>query len=226
MAAQSVAEDSLLYQRAVSHLVDLYHRASADQSGLFNGRQYAQYAFRFEDGAHPFFFSDKPGMGQVVYDGILYRELALQYDEIQGVLVMQDDQHFIQLLTPRIKSFSLFNSHFIRIVQDSTMPAQLKTGFYNVLYSGQASLLRKEEKKIRADVSGGELQRYIDVSVSYFVYAGNTYHLIKNKKTLLDVLADRKKELRQYIRSNGLNFRKDRQQALEKVIACYNQLVK
>jgi hypothetical protein len=226
VAAQSAADDSMLYKKAVYHVISLYHQAIGEQSGLYNGSQYGRYPFSFAGGGYPFFKEDKPGAGSVMYDGILYENVELQYDETQEVLIMQDSIRRIQLLNQKIEGFTLFNNAFIRIVKDSTAGPLVRTGFYNLLYNGNISLLKREEKIIREDVSTGELLRFIDLNVYYYIQKNSTFYSIKKKSSVLDVFKDRKKDIRQYIRKNKLSYRGNRDNILIKVTAYYDQLIK
>jgi hypothetical protein len=226
IVAQSAADDSMLYKKAVYHVIGLYHQAIGEQSGLYNGSQYGKYPFFFAEGGYPFFKEDKPDTGSVMYDGIMYEQVELQYDEVQEVLIMQDSTRRIQLLNQKIAGFTLFNNTFIRIIKDSTAAPLVRTGFYNLLYKGNISLLKREEKIIREDVSTGELLRFIDPDVYYYIQKDNIFYSIKKKSSILDIFKDRKKDIRQYIRKNKLNYKKNRDNMLIKVTAYYDQLIK
>ena len=224
--AQTPADDSLLYKNAVHRTIGLYHTAIGEQSGLFNGCQYAQFPFSFAENGHPFFKTNTAGTGSVIYDNILYENVQMQYDEVQEVLFMQDSVHRIQLLNQRIAGFTLFDNTFIHIVKDSQNAVLVNSGFYNVLYNGKIKLLKKEEKMIREDVSTGVIIRYIEILNYYYIEQNNAWYSIKNKNSIVDIFKDYKKEIRQYIKKNKLSYRKDRDNMLIKTTAYYDQLIK
>lgn len=224
--AQSAAEDSILYKKAVYNTIAVYHEAIGAQSGLFNGIQYAQYPFSFAENGNPYFKENKPGLGSVTYDNVLYENVLLQFDEVQEVIFMQDSSRRIQLLNQRVAGFTLFNNTFIRLVKDSANAVLAATGYYNLLYNGNTRLLKREEKIIREDVSTGALLRYIDVLTYYYIQKDNSWYSIKSKGAILNIFNDRKKELRQFIKKNKLSYRKDRDNMLVKVTAYYDQLTK
>ncbi len=224
VAAQSPAEDSLFYQKATDNLVSRYHQAIKDQSGLYNGIQYGGYTFVFREG-HAFFDNDKMGMASLVYDGVLYQQVMLQYDEIQEAVIIEDASLRIQLLNERLSKFSVFNNTFVRIVKDSSSNALLNTGFYNVLYDGKNSLLKKEVKTIREDITTDKIIYYVDVHRYHYIKKAAAYYAVNSKKNVLSILGDKKKDIQQYIRKNKLSFRKDRDNMLVKVMAYYDQLI-
>jgi hypothetical protein len=227
IVAQLSPGDSLFYQKAVSNLVSLYHQSSGDQSGIYSGTQYGGYPFSFTEG-HPFFYTDKSGTGSVLYDGVLYENVQLQYDELKEVVVMQDASHRIQLVNERIAAFTVFNNRFIRLERDSLNRSLVSTGFYNLLYEGNVSALKKETKELREELrSNGEgIQRYIDVRKYYYIKKNNEYYPVKNKKSVTGIYADHKKEIQQFIRKNKLSFRKAPDEMLVKVTEYYDRLIK
>ncbi|MEP6749843.1 MAG: hypothetical protein ABJB86_19050 [Bacteroidota bacterium] len=226
MVAQSSTDDSVLYERAIHNLVGLYQQSSGDQSGLFNGSQYGSYPFKFEEAGHAYFNADKSGYGSVMYDGILYENVSMQFDEIQEVLVIDSSSRRIQLLNERLAAFTLFDHNFIHIIKDSESAVLVRNGFYDILYNGNVSLLKKEEKLIREDVATGVLLRFIDVHSYYYIKRNSTYYSIKSKKSLFSIFKDRKKDVKQYVRKNKLSYRKDRENMLIRATAYYDQLIK
>lgn len=225
--AQLSASDSILYQKSFSNAVKVYQHSLEGQSGLYNGSEYPGYPFSFKTG-HPFFYSEKPGNGSIVYDMIAYPGIILQYDEVAEEVILYESNHRIQLLRERIARFSILENYFVRIVKDSLAMATVSTGFYQLLYEGQVSLLKKEVKTIAEElrsVSEGIL-RNIEIKLYYYIQKDNIYHPVKGKKDILAVFKDRKKEIQQYIRVNKLNFRKDSDTMLIKVTVFYDQLTK
>jgi hypothetical protein len=223
--AQSSTEDSTSFSKARNNATALYYQSSGDQSRLYNGTYYAGYPFVFAEG-NPFFLTDKEQQGSVVYDNILYQDINLLYDELTGVLIMQDENHRIQLLNDRISGFTILNYRFTHIINDNhdNSPA---TGFYNILYEGSLGILKKEIKTIReiSTYSEGKM-RMIDMKTNYYIRKNNDYFIIKDKKDLLNFFGERKKEIQHFIKAGKLNFKKDPDILLAKVASYYDQLIK
>lgn len=226
--AQLSVDDSVFYNKAVNNAKAIYFQSLGDQSGLYNGSQYAGCPFGFRDGGHPFFYSDVFLNGSIVYDKVLYPEAHLLYDEVVEVLLFQDSTHRIQLVNERVARFSILDNHFIRIIKDSSNRTLVKSGFYQLLYEGNTTVLKKEVKSIREVlISNTEgIYRYIDTKKYFYIKKGNDYYLVKRKKALLQLYKDRKKELQQYIKRNKLNFKRDPDSLLAKLSAYYDQLTK
>lgn len=223
--AQDTAEPgSSFYQQALANTIAIYHHSFGNQSALYNGSKYGGYPFRMQEG-QPFFNSTQPAVGSVSYDGILYDSVLMQYDEIIDRLLINDQANWIQLLTKKVDHFNLFNSDFIPLEMDSTNTNLVSSGFYNLLYSGKISLLKKQIKSIREVISSGlELQRFVDTKDYYYLQKDNRLFQIKSRKEFYKILGNRKKEMQQFIKANKLNFRKDRQNMLTKLTAYYDSL--
>jgi len=226
ISAQQSNPDNVFYQNAVNNAIKRYHQSTGDQSGIYNGSQYGGYNFTFKEG-HPYFNIDQFVRGSIVYDGVRYDSVMLLYDEIREVIVMQNVVIRVQLITDKISAFEIANDQFIRIVKDSTSPELIATGFYHILYEGNITLLKKEVKTIREQISNTDgLQRFADKKIHYYIKDADKYHVIKSKKDMLAFFSSHKKQVQQFIKDNHLNFRKDRDNTLMKVTAYYDGLKK
>jgi hypothetical protein len=223
--AQDNTSDSSFYQKALDNTIAMYHQSFDNQSALYNGSKYGEYLFRFA-GGDPFFNSPDPVTGSVIYDGIMYDSILMRYNEVTDVLVINAQVDRIQLLNERVEYFKLYNSDFIRLVKDSLTNSLVSTGFYNLLYKGKISLLKKQIKTIRETITLNELQRFVDTKDHYYIKKDEGIYPIKNRKDFFKLLGNRKKEVQQFIRANNLSFRKDRQNMLTKATAYYDSLKK
>jgi hypothetical protein len=226
VVAQSSADDSLFYKKAVNNLINLYQLSSGDQTALFNGSQYSKYPFKFENENHSYFFANGYGLGSVEYDGILYENLTMQYDEVQEALVVDSSSRLIQLINERVTQFKLFGNNFVRLVRDTQSTELVRTGYYNLLYEGNTTLLKREEKFIRDDVSTGTMLHFIDRHVYYYLKTNNSYYSFSSKGSFFSIFKDKKKNIRQFVRKNKLSYRKDRDNMLTKATEYYDQLTK
>jgi hypothetical protein len=163
----------------------------------------------------------------VAYDKIIYNDVYLYYDLVTGQVVMGDFYNVfkIALIGPLVDSFSI-EDHFFIHLRDSLNPSQPRNGFYERLYNGHIQLLKKEKKEIQEDLySSNVVQRFIHgADSSYYLKIGNVYHPVNNSRSLQNVLKDRKKDLKRFIRTRQLSMRKNRENTLIKVTAWYDSL--
>jgi hypothetical protein len=220
--AQSSMQDSLTRATTVNNALALYDQSTGDQSRLYNGTEYTGYPFNFTEGS-PFFQTSQPQPGSIVYDQVEYREIGLIYDNLSDRVIMQDENHRIQLSNEKISRFKIDDNSFIRIVSDSLNRTMPESGFYNILYEGRLTVLKKEIKTIRQIYSYSETSRTIDSKSNYYFRRNNQWIRITSLKELLNFFPDRKKEIQHIIKSNKLNFKKDTDNLLIKVAAWYDQ---
>jgi hypothetical protein len=224
--AQPAARDTSIGGSAYGFALRQYHDYLDPEPNLYRGGQYAEYGFLLKEG-HPFFGEDRLRKGTVVYNGILYENVSLLYDEILDQPVIPDPLKAfkIALISPQVGSFTIEDHSFIRL-SDSLNRSQPANGFYEQLYKGHVSLLKRERKTIQEDLSNPAegIRRFIDVHVSYYHRRGDEYYPVNNKGSLLYALKDKSREARKFMRQNHLNVRKDKENTLVKVVAWYDGL--
>lgn len=223
--AQNSVSDSAFYQQALTDTRAVYHQSFGDQSALYNGQEYADYLFGFENG-QPFFYSAEPVMGSIIYDGLTYDSILMRYDEIKDVVAVNHLNDKIQLWNEKVQGFNLYNSTFILLLKDSLSSSLVNSGFYNLLYKGKVSLFKKEIKTLMERTTLTELLRIIQQKDHYYIKKEGKFYPIKRKKDLFEIFGDSKKEVQRFINTNGLNFRKDPQNMLVKTTAYYDSLKK
>ncbi|WP_435353555.1 hypothetical protein [Emticicia sp. SJ17W-69] len=223
LIAQLKTNDSIFLQKAINHSVALYHLSLGDQSGLYNGSQYVGYSFTFKEGGQPYFYKDYT-KGSIIYDQVLYYNIDLLYDEVADVLILKDGVRYIQLINNKISRFTIGSNAFVQLAKEPTN--MIKSGFYHILYEGSInSVFKRETKTINEVLNSFEgIQRFIKTEQYYTIKNNNQYYLVNRKKDVLAIFKDHKKEIQQYIKSNKLNFKKERTNFLIKVCTYHDQL--
>ncbi|HTJ12091.1 MAG TPA: hypothetical protein VL547_08700 [Dinghuibacter sp.] len=211
--------DSSAFAGAISQ----FHKILSPENGLYNGSEYVDYAASLKNG-HPYFGSAQPFPGRVTYDGMTYDNLTLWYDVVRdGLVTVPPNMGFKMVLnSPRVKSFYLDGRKFIRLVRDSTH--DIRTGFYEVLYEGRVRLLRRTSKNIQESVTTTGVEHYIYADSSYHLEKGGHYYSINKKKSVLEALSDKRKEVQAYIRRNKLSLKRGKDESLTQIITYYDGL--
>jgi hypothetical protein len=221
--AQLSEKDSLLYNSAVNNLVATYHKNIGDQIGKYNGSQNAGYTVSFYEG-HPYFFKHELNKGSITYDNVVFNNVDLLYDEVKDWLILQDSTHRIQLVSQRLQGFTIFDQPFVRLEKNANTPI-VSSGFYQVLYNGEIKLYKKEVKIITEKFTNTpELKVLFEKVFYYYIKKGNRFYPIVKKKDFLKILNDKGKDLNDFISNEHLNFRKDKDNTLTKIVAYYDQI--
>ena len=214
--------DTLIKDKAVSKAQQVYFNGIGDQAAKFNGSQYQGYLASFQDG-HPYFKYDYLSKGSITYDGLKFDNLNLLYDEVIDCVVFQDNTHRIQLVNERLSEFSIEEYNFERLVKKNNSPL-INTGFYQVLSKGKINLYKKETKRLIDKITNtNELTVLFEVHQYYYILQGNQFFQINRKKDLLQFFTSKDPQIIKWIKSSGLNFRKQKESSFKKVIDYYNQ---
>jgi hypothetical protein len=209
----------------LQHAGDVYNEFIYKQSRLYNGIEHAGYSIKIQ--GHAYFHQREMQTGTIVYDELEYANVPMLYDLFKDqVIVLHFNQfNLLGLVSEKVKEFTLFNHHFIRLQIDSTSGSPLYTGFYDELYKGQLTVLCKRIKKIEETIKDEVERKFIEPDL-YFINKEHTYYAIKNYKHLIAALQNKAKEIKLYLRKNKIKFRKDPENAIVKAVAYYDSINK
>jgi hypothetical protein len=114
---------------------------------------------------------------------------------------------------------------FVRITADSSTPSFITTGFYEKLYDGKLSVFARYLKVAKQSTTVGEnFINYVDYN-SYYVLLNNTFYKADNKNDFLSVMADKKEEVKKYMKENKIKINdKEREASMVRVAAFYSQI--
>ena len=211
---------------AVKNAVSYYNSLFSEQLHLYNGKEYKDYVQTFTEG-QPYFEGTSFIVGTVDYDGSRYQDVSILYNTVtDNVIILSDNKiSKINLIKEKVKGFSILGHTFVNLASDSTISTEMSPGFYDVLASGTLTLLAKRRKTMQANTRQTVEWRVYSKD-HYYLKKNNVYHSISNKNDLLDEVADRRKDVQQYIKQNKLKFGKDPESVMIKVVEYYNQLNK
>lgn len=217
--------DSSFREAAIKNLIRFYDTTIGKQSHLYNGPLYEPYPRPFTEG-HQFFLEDFFRIGSVFYDGLKYDSIPLKYDLIRDELLLEHyNQVFaVNLLKEKVEAFSFSQHSFIKIIGDKKInfPGD---GFYDQLYSSPAiQFLAKRKKFIQETPRTITFERETYQRTYYYILKDGRYYDIKNKKSLMNLLRDKKKEMQQFIKNNSLRFKENFEEDVKQAIRYYDQL--
>jgi len=220
--AQPDSRDSLHPPGAYYNALQLYHQYVTPETGLYRGSEYVQYGYTLKEG-HPFFDDGHQQQGTIFYNGILFENLMILYDQVREQVVINDayENYKLFLINAQIDYFTI-QHHFFTNLRDNLNPSAPSPGFYEQLFTDRITLLKKEHKTVQTDLSSGKVEGYIVYSVSYYLKKGAIYYPVNNKRSLWQAMGDKRSEAKKFIRKNRLNIHDDKEKMLLQVAAWYN----
>lgn len=225
VSGQSIQEDSILFQTALSHTLAVYYDQLGDQSRLYNGSLYQGFDYVFREGS-PYFLSNKATrVGSVEYDSMQFINVPLIYEDYRQKLVAVDQGFRLQLINDRVNSFTINGHHFLRVFPAPQFRGLTDNGFYDMIYPGRTAVLKWTKKNMQEVLSTTEGSVwYVIESTSYFIFMGSSWINVKSRKDLLNILGSRRKEIQHFIKKNKLNYKKDKDNTLTQVAGYYDQI--
>ncbi len=216
----SVNTDPL--KQVIENTITAYQKSIGAQSKLYRGLGYEFYDLQTTSSPY---FKDSIAFtnGSVKYDGDVYKDIPLLYDVNKQLLVIYsyDNASKISLFNDYVTEFDARGHHFINYKPDS-VNRKMDAGFYDEIYKGKHQVLARRTKSRQQE---SLTQRTIFIpTIDYYIKMGDKYIAINSKGKLLDVLNDKKKEMKKYIKATGIDFSDNKEQSIILTVAHYDQI--
>jgi hypothetical protein len=221
---QAPLQDSALQEQATNNVIVLYKNAMKENLRLYNGREYLYSGHNAK--GFPYFKSNDILNGTVMYDENIYTNVPMYYDLVNDELVIRDyTQNFpIKLLTEKIKYFVIDGNKFINSATDTAFTAGLAKGFYEELYHNKVLVFAKKQKIVRQKTSSEGSEFSYKEFDTYFIYYNGKIDKVSSEKSVLNVFKKKKNELRKFINTNKLRFKKDFEEAIVKTARYFDEI--
>ncbi|PSR55172.1 hypothetical protein AHMF7605_17490 [Adhaeribacter arboris] len=217
--------DTSFVANARENLDQGYTQMASSESILYNGTEYAPEKKAYLKG-HSYYKTAHELEGKIYYHNTWFPNVPLQYDLVLDQIIVEHptSEFKIKLVAEKVKFFIVAGHTFIRLTPDSLKTTTLKAGFYDLLYDNKLQVLAHRSKRLVQQTTDIGLEgKYVETD-SYFIYKKNIYYPVDKKKSVVKILADRKKEVQAFIRSNKLTFRQNRETDIMKLVQYYVQL--
>jgi len=206
--------------------VSFYDNFIAENSTLYNGSEYIGYDPRIR--GIPFYETDGFERGFLLYNHCFLSNVALNYDIVRDEVLSAryHDNVRIRLAMEKIDSFSLGIHFFIRITADSGRSSVLSAGFYERLYNGKFKLFVKRKKLYRQKRDAEPDDKgWFEESDHFYVWDGLKFHEIHGKNDLFNLFGRSQKEVKKFLRKNGIKYRKDKEKAIGMALAFFDKKI-
>jgi hypothetical protein len=185
----------------------------AQELHIYNGSEYTAFYRGMKN--HPFLTSDSTETGDVFYDGALYKNLRLNYNIADNQVYFRYEKlgYNIRLLNEKISYFIINGRKF----ENLSTNVNLNQPFYELLYSGHMKVYAIHEKVIRQPLKAEDPLFFVQYNKYYISYKGKLTQ-VNNLSSVLSVLPDKENITRKWMRSQKLNFKKDPERSIVKVV--------
>jgi hypothetical protein len=179
----------------------------------------------------PFFYDNwTPGEASLS-DGKTYKDVLLKYDEVTNTLMFKyavTDSPMVFKFRPLAFKFNYIDSTpFIVDFANGFEPVDGGTAdtFYQVLADGKTKLLKRCVKTITESQAFGSNEtrkRISDVNYYYLTKDKRLLRVKRDKKSVLNALADKADQLKTYLAKNDIDL--DNETDFARLITYYNTL--
>jgi hypothetical protein len=194
-----------------------------DKQLLFNGRLWRNLYYNIRGGE--FLFTQDWLTGNVIINEVTFKNVLLRYDIYNDqLLTMINRGAFIQLNKELIKGFTLLYQSIPNNFENfgsGTEPSV--NGFAQIIYKGKTSLLLKQKKQIKKLAVENKYDEFYQTDILYILKDGN-FSRISGKKDMINVLSDRREQIKSFIRDNKIRVRKKRPASFCPVLEFYDSL--
>jgi hypothetical protein len=218
---QSTKIDTLFLTESKEKVVALYNATIQHQSRLYNGSDYIIYISKDEE--HPYFGTDDWADGSIVYWEELYENVPLLYDLSSDQVIAEHERGSpIRLVQEKVQRFTILNHTFVRLLRDEKN--RISDGFYDQLYNGKTKVYAKHSRTYRETLEAPRIIPHFDEGVRYYLVKDGNFHIVKSKASVIQVLGDRKSEVKSFLRKNRVRFNDDREKAIVRIAEFYDTL--
>jgi hypothetical protein len=214
-----------LYAQSDTSINAAYNKKIAASGDLYYGVEHIGYLQKM-DGT-PYFESNEWQKGSVTYNNVKYNDVMLKYDMIAGELIVLHPNNIfaVTLVSEKAQSFMLGPQEFIYVPR-SNKAGLKQSGFYQVLVNGRLAVLLKQDKAIEEKTTASEVERTVVTKEQFYVLKDGAATSVTGEDSVMDLLGDKARQVRSYLRSREIKFRKAKAIALIEIANYYNQLAK
>ena len=221
LSAQGFLPDSSIYRIALNQTLAYNNSLATKTSGLYTGSFYARDYFKVK--GHPFFQTDSFQKGEIFYNGVLYKNTNLLYDLSHDNVVTEYVDGLRLVLVPEKTSYFNLGGHSF-VKRHNVFAAG--EAFYDLLFKGKIEVLVHRTRKLESSLRTEEFEAVFVQLNNYYIQKDGIYYPVNDKKELLEVLSDKKPDLKSFIAKNKPDFRKHFENALLETARYYEQITK
>jgi hypothetical protein len=196
-----------------------YENDSINKYTLYNGRIYNPE--KPAVAGHPYFESSNPQPTSLRYRDRDLTCVAL-YNIVDDILVSVYGKQLIELNYENLTEFSFSNHRFVWLMTKQSNLLQDAEGFFELLYDGKTRFYAKRRKYVAEQLSGNYVKKEFVEKDRYYIFRDGKFIPVKNKSSLLDAFADKKKILRKSAKSERLDFKRDWEKSVCRICLHYD----
>lgn len=215
----SQSTDSLINKESLE-----FFRKVGSRAAIYNGKEQAKYPSIYK--YHPYYQTTEYQTGEVVLDGRLYPQVKLRLDLYTEELIIQTpDTKYNIILPEEGVDHAYIGTSYITTRLPYREQNRLPKGYFVRLYeSPRYGVWEKNTSILQEKIDNQTLEYSFIQRKHFYVRVDAKYHAIRNKRALLKLFPEKRKELNRYIKEEALDFKNSPADSYIKVVQKYDQL--
>jgi hypothetical protein len=191
-------------------------------AALFCGQAVTPYNLRYEN--HPYYETKSYLPGTLSYNQVVYANVLMRFDLYRNELSVYHPDRMYEIVLDKEKfNYAIVNGSTIILSDDGN---RSKGKFLVVLHSGAYPVVRKYRVLISEKNIDQTVRRYFDTKNQYEVYVNGIPRPVRNKKTVINLFPDRKRELNDFAKQQKLDFKGQLEHSIIALVSYYESLKK
>jgi hypothetical protein len=222
----SLVNDRNILKHQAEELVSLSDYIFGKDVRLVNGRIYSQPYTKAR--GHPFMKSPEWMTGSVFVNGKNFSGVKLNYDIYQDCLVYlnespEGNNMALLLNKNQVRRFTVEEHSFITL---NPSWKNSENQYFEILFEGKVSLFNKWTKTFES-INSQEFPagKFSDAKITRYLMKQNEFYKLSNRFDLFKLCADRKSEIKKYLRKHRISIRKGKDRQLAGLIEYYNSMI-
>jgi hypothetical protein len=212
-------QDDLQFRQAKER----FERSYGSDHNLLNGRQ---YYLLYSNTSHPFLGGELARPGRLVLNGVVYEGVPINYDLYQQAVVLQYISHagetrYLELNREFLDEFRLDGKVFRKVAVQGD-----KEQYAQLIRAGTRQFIIVWKKNMNYKASMNQTPyRYTSLSKKIYFEDSGVIQPVASRSSFLKQFDDAQRSpIRQYLKQEGIRFKKSTDFELQKLLDYCNQL--
>jgi hypothetical protein len=219
----SYAQGNSQSQAVSKEDVQSYLNQVTDYAVIYSGKVEEPYSLNPTN--HPYFYTDEFSVGTLSYNNITYPDVMLRFDMYRRNILVKHSQipYGIELNREKV-DWAILNGY--KIIESNKVDWENvpDNRFLILLHDGIYPIAKTSTLFLEDRIYNSAAEYYFSFKDYYYICVNDVCYHLKNKRSLLNLFPDKKRELDQYAKQMKLNFRKDPKMAYVELIKHYEKL--
>lgn len=207
-------------QRVIDSAAIEYLRIAEKQSTLYYGYEQAGFMAAIN---HPYLNDAQYVKARLSYRQVIYPDELLRLDLSRDELIIFSPDFRNVVLYPEDVDYAEMQGRVIIYHRRDSLLGCPSSGYYILLHSEKCKVLEKKTVSLK-NVAGHYAAFEYVLTTNFYLCKDDVYYSVGSRRKLLKALNPYKKELKRFISTNHLRFRKNAEEFLIRTVREYEKI--